>query len=53
MKNSIIWRFFSLVMKFSDIKGTAYSKNEDSYFLAPAQNNWMQSILLSNEAMFK
>ena len=27
-----------------DIKGTAHSKNDTLYFLAPAQRNWMQRI---------
>ena len=36
-----------------DIKGSAHSKNENLYFLAPAQTKRMQPILLTCEAPFK
>ena len=44
-----------LLVGWSDhsfLKGSAHSKNVNLHFLALAQRNWMQSILVSHEALF-
>ena len=40
-------------MLLSLVKGPEYSKNENLYFLAPAQTKQMQPILVSCEAPFR
>ena len=44
---------FTPVAHFLLLKGPAHSKNENFYFLAPAQTNRMQPILVSYQASFR
>ena len=41
------------IAKTRHVKGPAHSKNENLYFLAPAQTKRMQPILVSCEAPFR